>query len=385
MSRLMITLLLGSVMMLSACGRQLPEGGFQPTSDDADTSEATDRVPETSETTEDTEVAAADVEPSAVTVVVVSPIEGRAAASVAPDTLPDNVMTSLIEAGDPEIGRALYETVAANGFACADCHAVDDADLAALGPGLLGAPQIAAARVPGYSAERYLYTAIVAPDVHLVPGYLVDNKPEDYVQLYSSEEIVHLVAYLMTLDNPDVVAAEVEPAFVALSFETAAAVADAEPAAGFAEVTDNTEAPADDASDDAVAEAEAPADDAVSEAAPADQDEHQLLVSLANPANGEAIFGQTYTTSTGAWACSNCHNAASEQVLVGPGLYNVSQRTTSRVADQSPEAYLFNAIAHPNDYVVEGYSEGLMPVNYEEVFSASEIYDLVAYLMTLSD
>lgn len=105
------------------------------------------------------------------------------------------------------------------------------------------------------------------------------------------------------------------------------------------------------------------------------------LIADADPAHGEVLFGTFYAEAS--FACSNCHNNASEDRLVGPGLLNIAERATTRVDGISAEQYIFTSILHPNDYLVETYVADLMPKVYGDLLSEQEQYDLVAYLLTL--
>lgn len=61
----------------------------------------------------------------------------------------------------------------------------------------------------------------------------------------------------------------------------------------------------------------------------------------------------------------------------------MSIRAESRVPGISIYAYLHTSIVNPGAFVVPGFPDGLMPRNWAEVYSESEINDLIAYLMTL--
>lgn len=102
--------------------------------------------------------------------------------------------------------------------------------------------------------------------------------------------------------------------------------------------------------------------------------------------DGDAAAGQelfnTLIAETG-FSCMACHNAASEDRLVGPGLLNVAARAAARVEGQDAITYLRNSILHPNDYLVETYPENLMPQVYANLFSEQQVNDLIAYLLTL--
>ena len=129
--------------------------------------------------------------------------------------------------------------------------------------------------------------------------------------------------------------------------------------------------------------------DATAESAPIvvddSADESIRFLADANPANGQTLYNEVNSTG---FACSGCHSADTENRLIGPGLYNVPLRAETRVDGEVAQRYLYNSILHPNDYIVEGdpaYPTGLMPQNYAEIYADDQIYDIIAYLMTLSD
>lgn len=101
--------------------------------------------------------------------------------------------------GDPEVGMTLFQTFQIDaGFACSTCHWVDREDQL-IGPGLLNIGARATARVEGVSAEDYIRSSIINPDVYIVEGFSDDLMPENWAEIYSEEEINHLIAYLFTL------------------------------------------------------------------------------------------------------------------------------------------------------------------------------------------
>lgn len=106
-------------------------------------------------------------------------------------------------------------------------------------------------------------------------------------------------------------------------------------------------------------------------------------VRAADPARGETLFNQMYGEV--GFSCAICHRVDSVDALVGPGLLGIAETAAMRVAGEVAEVYLYNSILHPNDYVVEGYPEGVMPATYEQIMSEQDIYDIIAYLMTLSE
>jgi mono/diheme cytochrome c family protein len=113
----------------------------------------------------------------------------------------------------------------------------------------------------------------------------------------------------------------------------------------------------------------------------APQDPITVLVGMSNPEHGQELFETFYDQAS--FACATCHHPDSEDKLVGPGLLHVGERAATRIEGDAPERYIYESIMHPSDYVVEGYPDGLMPHVYPDIFSEQDIYDIIAYLMTL--
>jgi cytochrome c oxidase subunit 2 len=68
---------------------------------------------------------------------------------------------------------------------------------------------------------------------------------------------------------------------------------------------------------------------------------------------------------------------------VGPELNDIAAAAAKygKQKGQSPTEYVKTSIAQPNDFVVPGFREGLMPETYSEQLSAAEIDTLVEYLL----
>jgi len=150
--------------------------------------------------------------------------------------------------------------------------------------------------------------------------------------------------------------------------------------------------------------------DATSEA-----DAHEIAATIGDPENGEVLF--TAVQPENGFACATCHRTDSTERLVGPGLLGVGSLTHDPSAHEDSEAgamgdmdmeatdehadaeateeahtertvedvvaYLRTSITHPNDFIVPGYPESLMPQTYGEILTEAEIDDLIAYLLTL--
>jgi cytochrome c2 len=98
-------------------------------------------------------------------------------------------------------------------------------------------------------------------------------------------------------------------------------------------------------------------------------------------ANGETLFHEFQAQVS--FACATCHNVASEDRLIGPGLLNISTHAETRVEGESAYEYLHQSIVEPSAYVVPDYPDGLMPQIYGEIFTEEQIQDIIAYLYTL--
>lgn len=88
---------------------------------------------------------------------------------------------------------------------------------------------------------------------------------------------------------------------------------------------------------------------------------------------GKRIFAQE---------CGSCHSIADDAVIVGPSMVGVATRAADRVNGQDARTYLYGSILNPNDYVVEGFAEGLMPQNFGKQLTGEELDAIVAYLLT---
>lgn len=127
----------------------------------------------------------------------------------------------------------------------------------------------------------------------------------------------------------------------------------------------------------------------VEAAAPAVSDDPKaFFVQLANASRGEELFNQQIDAV--GFACATCHNIEGEEIKIGPSLYGIPQRAATRVAGEGAYTYLYNAIHASQVYIVEGFAEAVHMPQYggadgsPVVLSDAQIYDLIAYLMTLN-
>jgi hypothetical protein len=61
----------------------------------------------------------------------------------------------------------------------------------------------------------------------------------------------------------------------------------------------------------------------------------------------------------------------------------LAARAGERLPEYSAELYLYMSITRPNQYVVKGYTAGLMPQSFSATLDAQRLADLIAFLMTL--
>lgn len=108
-----------------------------------------------------------------------------------------------------------------------------------------------------------------------------------------------------------------------------------------------------------------------------------FFVSQSNPDHGKELFN-TFFDKAG-YMCATCHRVDSTQMLIGPGLLGVSDWAAQNIKDQIPQRYIYNSIMTPRAYTVPGFEDKaqLMPIVYPDIFSEQDVYDLVAYLMSL--
>ena len=81
--------------------------------------------------------------------------------------------------------------------------------------------------------------------------------------------------------------------------------------------------------------------------------------------------------------CARCHSASGETVIVGPSLSGIAERAGERVDGLDARAYIRNSIMDPSAYVVEGFSDGLMPQDLPGQLSPEELEAVIEYLLTL--
>ncbi len=100
----------------------------------------------------------------------------------------------LLASADPAQGQQL---TAANG--CIGCHQLDPAQTAVAPSWYNVANSALSHAAAGDGPAAYIYHSIVAPNDFIVPGYNPGIMPQTYGETLSDEQIMNIVAYLLTL------------------------------------------------------------------------------------------------------------------------------------------------------------------------------------------
>ncbi len=99
-------------------------------------------------------------------------------------------------------------------------------------------------------------------------------------------------------------------------------------------------------------------------------------VAKAEPADdGAAPAATTGIEAIEAFACSACHNLEGSEADLGPDLHGIAQRMS--------KGEIMEAILDPNAIIAEGYEPDIMPQDFAEQMTASELLLIVDYLMNL--
>ena len=100
---------------------------------------------------------------------------------------------------------------------------------------------------------------------------------------------------------------------------------------------------------------------------------------MGDAAAGEALFVQPLLGNQA--GCSSCHSLEPGVTLVGPSMAQIGTAAETRVPDQSAAEYLRLSIVAPDDFVVAGFAENLMPATYGNELTEEEISNLVSFLL----
>ena len=98
---------------------------------------------------------------------------------------------------------------------------------------------------------------------------------------------------------------------------------------------------------------------------------------VGSPTSGELLYDAEF-------GCTDCHrNGSSAPDTVGTFARVTDERLAeARFAGYTVEQYLVESIVRSGDYVVDGYSSGLMPANFGARMTDQQLADIVSFLLT---
>jgi cytochrome c2 len=96
---------------------------------------------------------------------------------------------------------------------------------------------------------------------------------------------------------------------------------------------------------------------------------------------GEALFNEAIIVDQP--GCNTCHSLTPDTVVVGPSLAGIGTRAETRISGMSAEDYLRESILHPDNYVVEGFTAGVMVQVWEKTLTPEQVDNVIAYLLTI--
>ena len=91
--------------------------------------------------------------------------------------------------------------------------------------------------------------------------------------------------------------------------------------------------------------------------------------------DGERVFNTASPIT-----CTTCHSLDGT-VGLGPSLQGIAERAGTQIAGMSAEEYIRQSIIDTNAYIVDGFPESLMPVNFSKTLTPEELEAVIAYLL----
>ncbi len=94
----------------------------------------------------------------------------------------------------------------------------------------------------------------------------------------------------------------------------------------------------------------------------------------------EGSEGERVFSTASPITCTTCHSLDGT-VGLGPSLQGIAERAGTRIAGMAAEEYIRQSIIDTNAYIVDGFPESLMPVNFSETLTPEELEAVIAYLL----
>jgi len=99
---------------------------------------------------------------------------------------------------------------------------------------------------------------------------------------------------------------------------------------------------------------------------------------------GQAIYNNVEPSGTGEQvACAGCHESTGGTAPLTEGTWTRWDEVHSlepQFADYTFAQYIVESLIHPEAYIVEGFTGGIMPGNFGERLTFQDITDIIAYL-----
>lgn len=107
----------------------------------------------------------------------------------------------------------------------------------------------------------------------------------------------------------------------------------------------------------------------------------QTTTSSGGGGGGNAAAGKTVFASNG---CANCHTfqPAGANGTIGPDLGKAPAQDAKADGNMALAAFIKQSIVNPDAYIAKGFTKGLMPTNFGSQLSATQINDLVAFILS---
>lgn len=94
-------------------------------------------------------------------------------------------------------------------------------------------------------------------------------------------------------------------------------------------------------------------------------------------ANADPVRGAELVVTQG---CTACHREGAVNG-VAPAFEGIAERAAHERAPMPADAYIYESIAFPSAFLVEGYANAMVQ-NYEDTVSDQDLGDIIAYLLT---
>jgi len=102
------------------------------------------------------------------------------------------------------------------------------------------------------------------------------------------------------------------------------------------------------------------------------------------PAGGGGNAAAGKTVFTGSSGCSSCHTfaPAGSNGTIGPNLDTAPTSDAKADNNMALAAFIKESIVDPDAYIAKGFSKGIMPTTFKSSLSATQINDLVAFIVS---